>query len=153
MPFRVRYAETDQMGRAYYANYLVWFEAARGAFCRSLGFSYADFETTGTFIPVLTVSCRYRRPLLYDQTAVVRVGLTELRSRTMRFQYEIVDDRRLLVAEGATHHGFMDRRGRLVRCPRQFWDRMQGALLADFSRPGTVVCTAEAEGHQGRGAR
>ena len=28
--FRVRYAETDQMGMAYYANYLVWFEVMRG---------------------------------------------------------------------------------------------------------------------------
>ena len=26
---RVRYAETDQMGIVYYANYLVWFEMGR----------------------------------------------------------------------------------------------------------------------------
>ena len=26
---RVRYAETDQMGIVYYANYLVWFEIGR----------------------------------------------------------------------------------------------------------------------------
>jgi acyl-CoA thioesterase FadM len=30
-PFEVRYAETDAMGVVYYANYLVWFEAARGS--------------------------------------------------------------------------------------------------------------------------
>lgn len=153
MPFRVRYAETDQMGRAYYANYLVWFEAARGAFCRSLGFSYADFEAAGTFIPVLAVSCRYHRPLVYDQTAAVRIGLTELRSRTMRFQYEIVDTDRLLVAEGSTDHGFMNRRGRLVRCPEEFRERMRGAVLDDFARPGAVMTTAEAEFRNPTGGR
>ena len=37
---RVRYAETDQMGIVYYANYLVWMEVARVDYCRSIGFHY-----------------------------------------------------------------------------------------------------------------
>ena len=42
--FRVRYAETDQMGMVYYANYLVWMEVGRSDFCRECGFSYRDLE-------------------------------------------------------------------------------------------------------------
>ncbi|MGH9655874.1 MAG: acyl-CoA thioesterase, partial [Bryobacteraceae bacterium] len=34
---RVRYAETDQMGVVYYANYLVWMEIGRVEFVRSRG--------------------------------------------------------------------------------------------------------------------
>ena len=41
---RVRYAETDKMGVAYYANYLVWFEVGRAELCRVKGFSYSDLE-------------------------------------------------------------------------------------------------------------
>ena len=37
---RVRYAETDQMGVVYHANYLVWFEIGRVELMRSMGFDY-----------------------------------------------------------------------------------------------------------------
>src|SRR5690349_7169361 len=41
---RVRYAETDQMGVVYYANYLIWMEVARVDLCRACGFNYRDME-------------------------------------------------------------------------------------------------------------
>ena len=37
---RVRYAETDQMGFVYYANYAIYYEVARVEALRQLGFSY-----------------------------------------------------------------------------------------------------------------
>ena len=42
--FRVRYAETDQMGIVYYANYLVWMELGRAEYCRAEGIRYKDME-------------------------------------------------------------------------------------------------------------
>ena len=41
----MRYAETDQMGIVYYANYLVWFEIGRVELLRSLGLAYSQLET------------------------------------------------------------------------------------------------------------
>ena len=41
---RVRYAETDQMGVVYHANYLVWFEVGRVELMRALGFEYKRME-------------------------------------------------------------------------------------------------------------
>ena len=41
---RVRYAETDQMGVVYHANYLVWVEVGRVEFIRQLGMDYKDME-------------------------------------------------------------------------------------------------------------
>ena len=34
---RVRYAETDQMGVVYHANYLIWFEVGRVELIRQIG--------------------------------------------------------------------------------------------------------------------
>ena len=59
----VRYAETDQMGIVYYANYLVWFEVGREAWCKAKGFNYADMESKdGRYLMVAEASCRYRSP-------------------------------------------------------------------------------------------
>ena len=78
-PFEVRYAETDAMGVVYYANYLVWFEAARGAFCRAYDVDYVALETNGTPLAVVEAYCRYRAPARYGDTVITRVRLTELK--------------------------------------------------------------------------
>ncbi len=120
---RVRYAETDQMGVAYYANYFVWFEVGRAEFCRARGFSYEELEReTQSFLAVSDASCRYRIPLRYDTEFVVRTWLRELRSRTLTFSYLLVDPQTDAVyAEGETKHVVTDPEGRLKRFPREFW--------------------------------
>jgi acyl-CoA thioester hydrolase len=60
---RVRYAETDQMGVVYYANYLVWMEVARVEYCKSVGFSYQEMERDdGVYLAVSEAHCRYLYP-------------------------------------------------------------------------------------------
>jgi acyl-CoA thioester hydrolase len=114
---RVRYAETDQMGYAYYANYFVWFEVGRTDFCRARGFTYADLEReTGTFLPVIEADCRYRRPLRYDEALTVRTWVAEFRSRGMTFRYQVLNQAGRIVAEGHTRHVFVGAKGR----PRSF---------------------------------
>ena len=69
---RVRYAETDQMGIVYYANYLVWFEVGRVELLRALGFSYSVLETEHECIlPVVEATCRYRSPARYDDRILI----------------------------------------------------------------------------------
>src|SRR5436190_10740974 len=87
---RVRYAETDQMGVAYYANYFVWFEVGRSQFCNDCGFSYRDMEReTGLFMIVAEARCRYRTPARYEDDLIIRTRITELTRRTLRFAYEV----------------------------------------------------------------
>jgi len=119
---RVRYAETDQMGHAYYSNYLVWFEVARTNYCRQKGLVYADLEKDdGTFLPVIESHCSYRRPLRYDDRFVVQTTLAELRSRALTFEYKIVSpDEKVLFAEGFTRHVFADRDGRPKSLAREY---------------------------------
>src|SRR5437867_795423 len=103
---RVRYAETDQMGIAHHANYLIWFEAGRSELCRSKGFSYKDMEDQENALMVVAESyVRYKAPAFYDDVLTVRSRVGEIRSRSLRFVYEIyrkTDD--ILLAEGETLH-------------------------------------------------
>lgn len=87
---RVRYAETDQMGVVYHANYLVWCEIGRTDFIRAVGRSYADLERDGVTLAVSEVTMRYVGSASYDDRVLVRTVLEEVRSRTMRFAYHVV---------------------------------------------------------------
>jgi len=62
---RIRYGETDGMGISYYANYFVWFEAARSELFRQLGLPYKDIEAQGIFLPVIDAYCKYMQSTLY----------------------------------------------------------------------------------------
>ena len=97
--FRVRYAETDQMGVVYHTNYLVWCEVGRTDFIRARGMSYADMERAGVGLAVSDLSARFHSAARYDDMVRVRTTLAEVRSRGITFDYEItkVDDGKRLV--------------------------------------------------------
>jgi len=124
----VRYSETDQMGHAYYANYLIWFEVGRTTYCRSRGVVYSRLEEEeNIYLPVVQATCQYFRPLRYDRAFVVSTCLKELRSRALTFHYEIRStDGRTLFAEGSTRHVFTDKKGKPRSLPREFRDRLNG---------------------------
>src|SRR3982751_6196265 len=87
---RVRYAETDQMGIAHNANYLVWFEVGRSELCRARGFSYKDMEEQDNALMVVAESyCRYKSPAYYEDVLTVRTRIAEIRSRSLTFIYEV----------------------------------------------------------------
>jgi len=87
--FRVRYAETDQMGVAYHANYLAWCEVGRTDFIRGLGITYADMERQGYFLAVAEANVRYATAARYDDLVRVETWLEAVKSRTVRFGYEV----------------------------------------------------------------
>lgn len=119
---RVRYAETDQMGVVYHANYLVWFEIGRTEFCRARGFAYKDMEENdGAFLVVAESYCRYKAPARYDDGLIVRTHITELRRRSLRFGYEIINatDGRI-IAEGETGHVVTDANSRVITLPESY---------------------------------
>ena len=89
---RVRYGETDQMGHAYYSNYLLWYEQARGAWCRDRGFTYKGLEEMGYKLPVVEVWSRYRGEVKYDDMAVIRVKMTEVKRTAVKFEYVVFNE-------------------------------------------------------------
>jgi acyl-CoA thioester hydrolase len=116
---RVRYSETDRMGIVYHGAYVAWFEVARTEFCRAAGFPYRRMEDDGLWILVTRVECVYRRPARYDDRIFVRARMTELGSRGIAFAYEVVNEQRERVADGASRHVFADTTGRPARAPAQ----------------------------------
>jgi acyl-CoA thioester hydrolase len=106
MTFRVRYAESDQMGFAHHAAYVVWLEAGRIEWLREHGFSYRQLETEGVLMPVTEVQVQYRRPLRFDDeveatTDVVSMGRSRMEFRTeirLRGDPELRSEGRVVIA-------------------------------------------------------
>ena len=124
---RVRYAETDQMGVAYYANYLVWFEVGRSEFCRRKGFCYTDLESLGYKLVVTDAHCRYRNSARYDETLTVRTWLKGVNRRMITFAYRILrKEKEEVVAEGETQHLCIDSNGKPKSLPIEFTAHLTG---------------------------
>jgi acyl-CoA thioester hydrolase len=120
--FRVRYAETDQMGVVYHANYLVWMEIGRVELVRSRGFNYKDLEEAeGIFLGVVEASCRYHFPARYDQEIVVETEVLSSNSRMIEFSYRILlAATEKLLARGSTKHIWLNNDMRPSRLPEKY---------------------------------
>ncbi len=127
---RVRYAETDQMGVVYHANYLVWFEVGRVDFIRELGLDYRAMEQEeNAMIAVVEATARYKAPARYDDELVVRTRLGAHRGAIVRFRYEVVrlaDD--LLLCEGETVHIVVGRDMKKRNMPSNYAEKFAALL-------------------------
>jgi len=127
---RVRYAETDQMGVVYHANYFVWFEVGRVELLRQLGFSYREMEAQdGCGIAVIDARCRYKAPARYDDELLLRTKLTLVRESLIQFGYELLraGDEELL-AEGDTTHIVVDRSMKKAPLPEKYMTAFMTAM-------------------------
>jgi len=120
---RVRYAETDQMGVVYYANYLIWMEVGRAEYFRAAGGRYRDMELDhGIRLAVVEAHCRYLHPARYDQEIAVKTWVANASRRSVEFHYEISDaDSGKPLASGATKHFFLGTDMKPVKLPEQYW--------------------------------
>ena len=123
---RVRYAETDKMGIVHHANYLIWFEAGRSELCRARGFSYKEMEEQDNALMVVAETyCRYKSPAYYEDVLTVRTQVAEVRSRSIRFIYEIVrNSDEALLAEGETLHLVTDENKKVKLIPDSYKERL-----------------------------
>jgi acyl-CoA thioester hydrolase len=123
--FRVRYAETDQMGMVYYANYLIWMEVGRSDYCRECGFSYRELEREEhAFLTVAEANCRYIAPARYDDEILVETEIARLKNRVVEFSYRIKCGSTLL-AEGRTVHVVIGPDGRPRAMPDRYLDLLR----------------------------
>ncbi len=127
---RVRYAETDQMGVVYHANYLVWFEVGRVDFIRQLGMDYKAMEAEdGLGIAVVDVTARYKAPARYDDELVIETRLLAARGPIIRFGYRVMKDVDKLLCEGETVHVVVDREMRRRPLPKKYAERFAAVLI------------------------
>ncbi len=121
--YRVIYGDTDNMGVAYHANYLRWFEIGRAELFRFLGMTYKSIEEKGYFLPVSEAYCKYVDSARYDDLIVIETTVDNSLRAGMKFNYRILrkDDETELV-QGFTKHAYLDRSGRVIRPPRFITD-------------------------------
>ncbi len=130
---RVRYAETDQMGVVYYANFFIWFEVGRVELLRQLGFHYKQMEIDDDcHIPVVEANCRYKSPARYDDELLLETRVLALRRSVIKFGYRLLRPEgeastatalaagTTLLAEGETTHVIVDRSMRKVPLPEKY---------------------------------
>jgi acyl-CoA thioester hydrolase len=127
--FHVRYAETDQMGVVHHSAYIIWFEEGRSAWSRQLGRPYVDFERLGYVLAVSEVGARYLAVARYDQRVTVRTRVSQVRSRSVRFEYGVLDaETGELLVTGFSAHICLDHQGNPARMPedwRKFWSGLE----------------------------
>jgi acyl-CoA thioester hydrolase len=106
---RVRYAETDQMGVVYHANYVTWFEIARTEWTRAKGFPYKAMEERGLLLPVVDLTVQYKQPAFYDDEVVVRCRASRVSPVRISFEYEVCrkDDPRNILVTGTSEHAWV----------------------------------------------
>ena len=129
---RVRYAETDQMGVVYHANYLVWFEVGRVELMRQRGLDYKRLEIDeGCWIAVVEATVRYKAPARYDDVLTVQTRVVTVRGPVIRFGYRIVRQADgLLLCEGVTVHVVVGRDMKRRSIPKKYAELL-GAAASD----------------------
>lgn len=137
MRFRVRFAETDQMGIAHHGAYAVWFEAGRVEWLRELGLSYRELDASGIALAVSALHVRYGSAARFDDELHLHSELAELRSRRVVFRYRLerpADGVRL--ATGETVHTPTDRGGNAVRLPAEWSAALRPHVRTDRATGG-----------------
>ncbi len=120
--YRVRYSDTDKMGVVYHGNYLRLFEIARTELLRSRGLPYAELESSGYMLPVLTSHAEYIMPARYDDLLTLHATIDTEISARMTITYAITRGVDTLVT-GWTRHAFVTANEfKPVRPPRFFLD-------------------------------
>ncbi|HEY0434550.1 MAG TPA: thioesterase family protein [Chitinophagaceae bacterium] len=124
---RVRYAETDQMGVVYHANFFQYFEVSRVEAIRSVGLSYAQIEQMGIIMPIVEVQARFLAPALYDDLLFVKTTLGELPAQSrIEFLQEVRNDKGQLLVTGKVVLYFLDRASKQrVPMPGELRERLQ----------------------------
>ncbi|WP_285766871.1 thioesterase family protein [Peribacillus sp. SI8-4] len=100
----VRYAETDQMGVVYHANYLIWMELGRTKLITDLGFRYADMEADGILSPVMDIQASYKIPVRYGDKVKVKTWIDMYDGLRVIYGYEILNDKGEVAATGHSSH-------------------------------------------------
>jgi acyl-CoA thioester hydrolase len=122
---RVRFAETDAMQVAYYAEYFVWFEVARTELFRSVDLPYSEVQKRGFHTPVVQAVADYKASARYDDEVEVRARASKVGRSSFRLDYEVTKlPGEELLCTGHTVHVFIGRDGKPKKIPDDLRKRL-----------------------------
>ena len=129
---RVRFVETDLMGVVHHSNYLRWFEMARVEYLRTANVLLPDLIADGILFPITEVQCKYRQSAYFDEMIRVEARLVDFSRAKFCFAYRVVRETdNVLLAEGTTQNVFTDDKGRVIRLPQLYFDRIEAVRQAE----------------------
>jgi acyl-CoA thioester hydrolase len=106
---KVRFSETDAQGVAHHAAYLDWLEVARVEYLAQIEGGYQGLRDKGIEATTLEAHVRYRAPVRFDDSLVVRTRCGDVRGARFRFDY-VIERNGEPVADGWTTHACVDAR-------------------------------------------
>lgn len=116
-----KYYETDQMRIVHHSNYIRWMEEARMDAMSQFGISYRDIEENGVISPVVSVSCRYKSMVHFDDTVKIQVKVTKYNGVRLDLEYEMTDNKTgELRTTGTSTHCFLDKEGRVISLKHEY---------------------------------
>jgi len=116
--FRVRYAETDQMGVVYHGNYAQYLEMGRVEWLRQYGISYKSMEEKGVMLPVISLQMNFKKSAIYDDLLTVETKLKKTPSVKIEFEFKIFNEAKELLVEAEVVLAFIDMHtNRPIKCP------------------------------------
>ena len=123
--YRILYADTDQMGMVYHANYLRWFEQARNELIRQRGLTYPEYEEMGYYLPVVEANIRFYKPAKYDDIIRTEAQVAFIKKASLQFEYQIFRDAgNELLVKGFTRHANLNHQQKVAVFPSNFKERL-----------------------------
>jgi acyl-CoA thioester hydrolase len=134
---KTQYYETDQMGIIHHSNYIRWFEEARVDMLEQLDLGYADMEAAGIIMPVLAVSCEYKKMTYFGETVEIGVRMTSLTGVKFSLEYEVKAQRTgELRCIGESRHCFLNKEGKPLNMKKMYpeiFETLQNHLERNIS--------------------
>lgn len=107
--FQIRFSEVDSMKVVWHGSYPLYLEDAREHFGKEFCLGYNDYIDHNYYAPLVDMSIKYKRPLLYGMNARVDIIYRPTEAAKVVFDYEIYnDDDNTLIATAHTVQVFMD---------------------------------------------
>jgi acyl-CoA thioester hydrolase len=126
--YRVIFADCDPMRIMYYGSYFRLFEIGRAELFRRLGHPFPEYIARGLYLAVIETTCRYLKPVRYDDELLIRAAVTDVRRARLQISYEVASLDGAVRATGSTVHAVLDESGRPQRIPAEFRRAAQGAV-------------------------
>jgi len=117
--YRVIFGDCDPMRIMYYGTYFRLFEIGRAELFRRLGHPFTAYIERGLYLAVVETTCRYLKPVRYDDELIIRAGVGEIGRARLQLEYEITACDGELRACGSTTHAVVDENGRPQRLPAE----------------------------------
>jgi len=128
----IRFNDADPMGIVWHGNYIQYFEDGREAFGLEHGIGYNQVYYKGYSIPLVSISCEYKRSIKYGDKAWIETVYKDSPAAKIEFDYKIYrySDNQL-AATGKSTQVFLNTTGELQLIIPEFiidWKKEKGLI-------------------------